>query len=203
MILVDTKYEMGRLPDGRIALIDEVHTPDSSRFWVAESYEDRLAAGEEPDNFDKEFLRLWYAERGYRGDGEPPQATEDLIAQVSRRYIACYERLTGQTFEPGAYPVEERLQGLKILSHLSLRGAGGAEAISTVRTRALGIASAAKQHVRPGRRPVDRIVLVLLAAWVLKAGLAPTHLRPIVWSGLVSCFYRIPTQYTDRPQKRL
>jgi phosphoribosylaminoimidazole-succinocarboxamide synthase len=114
LILVDTKYEFGRLPDGRIALIDEVHTPDSSRFWVAESYEDRVAAGQEPENFDKEFLRLWYAERGYRGDGEPPQATEDLIAQVSQRYIACYERLTGQTFAPGSYPVGERLQGLRV-----------------------------------------------------------------------------------------
>ncbi len=102
------------MPDGRIALIDEVHTPDSSRFWVAESYEQRLAAGEEPENFDKEFLRLWYAERGYRGDGEPPQATEELIAQVSQRYVACYERLTGQTFEPGAYPVGERLQELRL-----------------------------------------------------------------------------------------
>jgi phosphoribosylaminoimidazole-succinocarboxamide synthase len=114
LILVDTKYEFGRLPDGRIALIDEVHTPDSSRFWVAESYQGRVTAGQEPENFDKEFLRLWYAERGYRGDGEPPQATEDLIAQVSRRYIACYERLTGQAFEPGSYPVGERLQGLRV-----------------------------------------------------------------------------------------
>jgi len=90
-------------------LIDEVHTPDSSRFWVAETYEARLAAGEEPDNFDKEFLRLWYAERGYRGDGEPPAPTEELIAQVSQRYIACYEKLTGRVFEPGAYPAEARI----------------------------------------------------------------------------------------------
>jgi len=119
LILVDTKYEFGRLPDGRIALIDEVHTPDSSRFWVAETYAERVAAGQEPENFDKEFLRLWYAERGYRGGsvgavGEPPQATEDLIAQVSQRYIACYERLTGQTFVPGSYPVGERLQTLRV-----------------------------------------------------------------------------------------
>ena len=110
LILVDTKYEFGRAPDGRVVLIDEVHTPDSSRFWVADTYEARLSAGKEPDNFDKEFLRLWYAERGYRGDGEPPEATEELIAQVSRRYIACYEKLTGQTFLPGTYPVEERLR---------------------------------------------------------------------------------------------
>jgi phosphoribosylaminoimidazole-succinocarboxamide synthase len=110
LILVDTKYELGRAPDGRVMLIDEVHTPDSSRFWVADSYEDQLAQGLEPENFDKEFLRLWYAERGYRGDGEPPDATEELIVQVSQRYIACYERLTGQSFVPGSYPVEERLK---------------------------------------------------------------------------------------------
>lgn len=109
LILVDTKYEFGRTPDGEVVIIDEVHTPDSSRFWVADTYAARLAAGEEPDNFDKEFLRLWYAERGYRGDGEPPAAMNELIAQVSQRYIACYEKLTGKAFEPGTYPAEERI----------------------------------------------------------------------------------------------
>jgi phosphoribosylaminoimidazole-succinocarboxamide synthase len=109
LILVDTKYEFGRAPDGTLMVIDEVHTPDSSRFWLAESYEERLADGLEPESFDKEFLRLWYAERGYRGDGEPPAATEELIVQVSQRYIACYEKLTGQTFQPGAYPASPRI----------------------------------------------------------------------------------------------
>lgn len=109
LILVDTKYEFGRAPDGTLMIIDEVHTPDSSRFWVAQSYEERIAQGLEPENFDKEFLRLWYAERGYRGDGDPPAATEDLIVQVSQRYIALYENLTGQTFEPGTYPAEPRI----------------------------------------------------------------------------------------------
>jgi len=114
LILVDTKYELGRTADGKIVLIDEVHTPDSSRFWVADTYEDRLAQGEEPDNFDKEFLRLWYAERGYRGDGEPPEATRELITQVSQRYIACFEKLTAQIFVPGSYPVEERLASFQL-----------------------------------------------------------------------------------------
>jgi phosphoribosylaminoimidazole-succinocarboxamide synthase len=114
LILVDTKYEFGRAPDGQAVLIDEVHTPDSSRFWVADTYEARVSAGEEPENFDKEFLRLWYTARGYRGDGEPPRATGELIAQVSQRYIACYEKLIGQTFAPGAYPVEDRLRGLSL-----------------------------------------------------------------------------------------
>jgi phosphoribosylaminoimidazole-succinocarboxamide synthase len=109
LILVDTKYEFGRLPDGQVVLIDEVHTPDSSRFWVADTYKERVAAGEEPENFDKEFLRLWYAERGYRGDGEPPEATETLVTQVGQRYISCYEKLTGQAFVPGSYPVAARL----------------------------------------------------------------------------------------------
>jgi phosphoribosylaminoimidazole-succinocarboxamide synthase len=114
LILVDTKYEFGRTPDGQVVLIDEVHTPDSSRFWVADTYAERVAAGEEPENFDKEFLRLWYAARGYRGDGEPPQASEELIVQVSQRYIACYEKLTRQPFVPGTYPVEARLRSLDL-----------------------------------------------------------------------------------------
>jgi phosphoribosylaminoimidazole-succinocarboxamide synthase len=109
LILVDTKYEFGRAPDGHVTIIDEVHTPDSSRFWLAESYEERMASGEEPENFDKEFLRLWYADHGYRGDGEPPEPTDGLIAQVSERYIALYEMLTSQTFEPGAYPANPRI----------------------------------------------------------------------------------------------
>jgi len=109
LILVDTKYEFGRAPDGRLMIIDEVHTPDSSRFWVADTYEGRFAAGQEPENFDKEFLRLWYAERGYRGDGVPPAATDELIGQVSERYVTLYEKLTGQTFEPGQYPAESQI----------------------------------------------------------------------------------------------
>jgi phosphoribosylaminoimidazole-succinocarboxamide synthase len=109
LILVDTKYEFGRALDGRVLLIDEVHTPDSSRFWKAESYASCLAAGQEPENFDKEFVRLAYAERGYRGDGAPPAMPDDLWIAASQRYIAIYEMLTGQAFTPGAYPIEARL----------------------------------------------------------------------------------------------
>jgi phosphoribosylaminoimidazole-succinocarboxamide synthase len=109
IILVDTKYEFGRAPDGRVLIVDEVHTPDSSRFWKADSYPKQFAAGEEPENFDKEFVRLFYAEKGYRGDGPPPPAPDDLWVAGSQRYIAIYEMLTGRTFEPGAYPAEPRL----------------------------------------------------------------------------------------------
>ncbi len=109
LILVDTKYEFGRAPDGRILLIDEVHTPDSSRFWKADTYESRFAAGLEPENFDKEFVRIAYAEKGYRGEGEIPSMPDELWAVASERYITIYEMLTGQEFAPGAYPVNERL----------------------------------------------------------------------------------------------
>jgi phosphoribosylaminoimidazole-succinocarboxamide synthase len=110
MILVDTKYEFGRSADGQIMLIDEVHTPDSSRFWKLDSYGTRFAAGEEPENFDKEFIRMHYAERGYRGDGEPPVVEPQLWVQACKRYITIYESLTGLTFEPGAYPVNPRVE---------------------------------------------------------------------------------------------
>jgi phosphoribosylaminoimidazole-succinocarboxamide synthase len=109
LILVDTKYEFGRAPDGRVLLIDEVHTPDSSRFWNADTYAECFARGEEPENFDKEFVRLAYAEKNYRGDGAPPAMPDALWVAASQRYIQIYEMLTGETFVPGAYPVEPRL----------------------------------------------------------------------------------------------
>ena len=116
LILVDTKYEFGIAPDGSVMLIDEVHTPDSSRYWKADTYEERFNAGKEPENFDKEFVRIAYAEKGYRGDGEIPFMPNELWAAASERYITIYEMLTGKTFEAGEYPVEERfLKNLKEL----------------------------------------------------------------------------------------
>lgn len=109
LILVDTKYEFGRTADGQVALIDEVHTPDSSRFWKADSYQERFEAGLEPENFDKEFIRLAYAQQGYRGIGEPPAMPDALWVSASQRYIQIYEMLTDQTFEPGDYPVAPRM----------------------------------------------------------------------------------------------
>ncbi|MBK9208648.1 MAG: phosphoribosylaminoimidazolesuccinocarboxamide synthase [Anaerolineales bacterium] len=109
LILVDTKYEFGIASDGSVVLIDEVHTPDSSRFWKADTYEARFAAGEDAENFDKEFVRIAYAGKGYRGDGEIPAMSAELWAAASERYITIYEMLTGETFVPGEYPVQERL----------------------------------------------------------------------------------------------
>lgn len=118
LILVDTKYEFGLSPDGEILLIDEVHTPDSSRFWTLESYEklnaesaeDAESERAEPENFDKEFIRLYYAAHGYRGDGDPFPLPADLAIQAAQRYIRTYEMITGRAFEPGEYPVGERVR---------------------------------------------------------------------------------------------
>ncbi|MFN8491859.1 MAG: phosphoribosylaminoimidazolesuccinocarboxamide synthase [Caldilineaceae bacterium] len=104
LLLVDTKYEFGVL-DGELLLIDEIHTPDSSRYWSAASYK----SGQEPENFDKEYLRKWYAGQGYRGDGEPPALNETVIVELARRYLTTYEQLTGQIFVPGEQPAAERI----------------------------------------------------------------------------------------------
>jgi len=109
LILVDTKYEFG-LYDGKLMLMDEIHTPDSSRFWKADTYDERFAKGEEPENFDKEYLRLWYAERGYTGDGTPPKMSNELIATMANRYITAYEMITQQTFPPFDYPIGSRIE---------------------------------------------------------------------------------------------
>jgi phosphoribosylaminoimidazole-succinocarboxamide synthase len=110
LILVDTKYEFGRLPDGTIVLIDEIHTPDSSRFWLKESYQQNFESGEDPTNYDKEFFRMEYTRLGYRGDGVPPEMPDELWQRVSERYIDLFDRLTGKKFQPGKYPVQTRLE---------------------------------------------------------------------------------------------
>ena len=100
LILVDTKYEFGKDSSGNILLIDEIQTPDSSRYWLAASYQDRMTAGLEPDNIDKEFLRKWFVSKcdPYK-DEVLPEAPADLINELSRRYIMIYEILTGKPFQ--------------------------------------------------------------------------------------------------------
>lgn len=109
LILVDTKYEFGKV-DGTLTLMDEVHTPDSSRFWVRDSYDERIATGQEPENFDKEFVRTWLKAQGYSGDGPTPALPADLVAQVAERYIVPFERITGRAFEPPREPINERIR---------------------------------------------------------------------------------------------
>jgi phosphoribosylaminoimidazole-succinocarboxamide synthase len=101
LILVDTKYEIGRDADGRLAFIDEIHTPDSSRYWYADDYEARLVRGEEPRALDKEYVRRWLVDaHGYRGEGAPPPLPDDVRVEAARRYIAAFELVTGSRFEP-------------------------------------------------------------------------------------------------------
>jgi phosphoribosylaminoimidazole-succinocarboxamide synthase len=102
LILADTKYEIGvdRSRD-ELVVIDEIHTPDSSRYWHADDYEARLARGEEPRSLDKEYVRRWLAgEAHWSGDGPPPVMPDDVRVEAARRYIASYEIVTGQTFVP-------------------------------------------------------------------------------------------------------
>mgnify|MGYP001568081626 CR=1 FL=1 len=99
LILVDTKYEFGLDENNKLTLIDEIHTPDSSRYWKAESYDERFNQGLEPEYFDKEFLRLWFRDHcdPYK-DEILPKAPPEMIAELARRYIEIYEKITGQTF---------------------------------------------------------------------------------------------------------
>jgi phosphoribosylaminoimidazole-succinocarboxamide synthase len=108
LILADTKYEFGVTPDGEILLIDEIHTPDSSRYWLSDSYAERLAAGQEPNMIDKEFFRLWFRDRcdPYK-DEVLPDPPDELIAELAARYIQLYEKITGMPFAPDLRPLEE------------------------------------------------------------------------------------------------
>jgi len=117
LLLVDTKYEFGKDKDGRILLIDEVHTPDSSRFWKKDSYLNRYQEKKEPENFDKEMVRLEYDKLGFKGEGKAPELSETFWQSVTDRYIQIYELLTGNTFIRESYPVEPRL-----LSNLTKEG---------------------------------------------------------------------------------
>ena len=109
LILVDTKYEFGVTADDELLLIDEVHTPDSSRYWIAATYDERMAAGEEPESLDKEVVRRAFIDAGYSGDGDPPIVAPDVWTATSARYIDAYQRLTGLPFEPGATPADARI----------------------------------------------------------------------------------------------
>ena len=99
LILVDTKYEFGMI-DGELAVIDEIHTADSSRYWVAEEYEARYAAGESQLMLDKENIRQWLISQGYKGEGEPPAIPGEVRVDLAEKYVDLYQRLLGKSFEP-------------------------------------------------------------------------------------------------------
>lgn len=104
LILADTKYEFGTDENGTIILADEIHTPDSSRFWFAESYEQAMATGSRPKSFDKDFIRAWVAERCDPYKDEIPVIPDELVRQASDIYIQAYEMITGKSFTPDRSP---------------------------------------------------------------------------------------------------
>ncbi|ACG72405.1 phosphoribosylaminoimidazolesuccinocarboxamide synthase [Anaeromyxobacter sp. K] len=120
LILVDTKYEMG-IADGKLVVIDEIHTPDSSRYWVADGYEERFARGEDQEMLDKENIRQWLIkEHGFSGHGTPPPLTDDVRVMLARKYIEVFEKLTGETFASEVGSVAARIErNLRATGHLA------------------------------------------------------------------------------------
>jgi len=113
LILVDTKYEFGKTKEGKIVLIDEIHTPDSSRYFYAEGYEERQANGEHQKQLSKEFVRQWLIQNGFQGlEGQSvPKMSDEYINVVSERYIELYENITGETFvKADVSEIEQRIE---------------------------------------------------------------------------------------------
>jgi phosphoribosylaminoimidazole-succinocarboxamide synthase len=110
LILVDTKYEFGKTAEGEIVVIDEIHTPDSSRYWFKETYEERLSAAEAPESFDKEYLRRFLAKQGFMGDGPIPHIPDEIRVEATLRYQKAIEQLMGEEFVPNLEPPIARIQ---------------------------------------------------------------------------------------------
>jgi len=113
LILVDTKYEFGYGEDG-LVLVDEIHTPDSSRYWYADAYEERFNRGEYPKQLDKEYLRRWLMGQGFQGDGEPPDIPDSIRLDVAERYVRAYEEITGRSFAPSGQDTEAVIRDIAV-----------------------------------------------------------------------------------------
>jgi len=109
LILVDTKYEFGMVDD-ELIVIDEIHTPDSSRYWIASEYEKRFNEGQSQNMLDKENIRQWLIERGFSGEGTPPVLTDEIRVTLAERYIELYTQLTGNEFHPLLGDVKSRIE---------------------------------------------------------------------------------------------
>ncbi len=115
LIFVDTKYELGKI-DGKLVVSDEVNTPDSSRYWYADTYQELFDAGKPQRKLDKEYVREWLAAKGFRGDGEIPALTDDVRVEAAKRYIKAYEQITGLEFTATDEPVADRVK--RVLSEI-------------------------------------------------------------------------------------
>ena len=109
LILVDTKYEIGLDERGELVVVDEIHTPDLSRYWYRDAYQRAMSAGRDPEALDKEYVRRWLGERGYRGEGAPPEIPVEVRCEAARRYIEAFEQVTGRAFEPDPEPPLPRI----------------------------------------------------------------------------------------------
>ena len=109
LILVDTKYEFGEL-NGKLVLIDEIHTPDSSRFWIKGTYEELFSKGQEPQKLDKEYVRQWLADKGFIGEGRIPDIPDEVKIEAAKRYITAYEMITGKEFKAKNEDVLKRIE---------------------------------------------------------------------------------------------
>ena len=121
LILVDTKYEFGKTKEGKIVLIDEIHTPDSSRYFYSEGYEERQEKGEQQKQLSKEFVRQWLIQNGFQGlEGQSvPEMSDEYINMVSERYIELYENITGATFlKADVSEIDQRINK-NVLEYLS------------------------------------------------------------------------------------
>lgn len=110
LILVDTKYEFGRTKQGEIVVIDEIHTADSSRFWLSDTYQAAFEAGEDPKSFDKDYVRRWMGSQGYTGDGPVPPIPDEVRTEAAARYIAACDTIRGQSFVPNLEEPQARLR---------------------------------------------------------------------------------------------
>ena len=110
LILVDTKYELGFDANGVLTVVDEIHTPDSSRYWYRDRYTAAMSQGRDPEALDKEYLRRWLVDAGYRGEGPVPEIPIDVRCEAARRYIEAFEQVTGRAFEPNTERPEPRIR---------------------------------------------------------------------------------------------
>jgi phosphoribosylaminoimidazole-succinocarboxamide synthase len=110
LILVDTKYEFGRNKKGQIVVIDEIHTADSSRFWLADSYPEAFAAGSDPKSFDKDYVRRWMGAQGFTGDGPIPAIPDDVRVEAAARYIKACDTIRGEAFVPDTQDPQLRIK---------------------------------------------------------------------------------------------
>ena len=120
LILVDTKYEFG-LSDGEITLMDEIHTPDSSRYFYSEGYEEKFRAGEPQKQLSKEFVREWLMDNGFQGKAgqKVPEMTPEIVESISNRYIELYEHITGEKFNKETHDDPEKRIEKNVMEYLS------------------------------------------------------------------------------------